>query len=209
MDLSEMFAPFVESPGVLTLWLANLILALSVGGAFAWGSFAYLRNAKSREPRKTLLAVSSYLGLLLALAAIVLWPQPFTAMLGVGIALFLLSLYAFFGAVVAHRDRRPSFAFVKTPPASFVQHGPYRFVRHPIYTAYLLTFFALACLSMVPLALLSAAWMGYLYYLAAREEEKSFGESPYAQQYEDYRASTGMFFPSFRALLRPAPQSGS
>jgi protein-S-isoprenylcysteine O-methyltransferase Ste14 len=207
MDLSELFAPFVESPGVLTLWLANLVLALSVGGAFAWGSFAYLQNAKSREPRKRLLAVSSYLGLMLAVGAIILWPQPITAMLGAGIGLFLLSLCFFFGAVVAHRDRRPSFAFVKTPPASFVQHGPYRFVRHPIYTAYLLTFFALTCLSMIPLGLLAGAWLGYLYFLAARQEELSFRDSPYAQEYQAYRATTGMFFPSFRSLLRSAPQS--
>lgn len=202
MELSELIAPFARSPLVVILWAFNLILALAVGGSFAWASFAYLRFADSREPRKRLLAVSTYLWLLVALAMIVFWPQTITALLGMGAALFVLSLYFFFGAVIAHRDRHPAFAFVKTPPISFVRYGPYRFVRHPIYTAYLLAFLALSCLSTIPVAGLAVLWMGYLYYLAGRMEEQSFRDSPYAAEYENYRSNTGMFFPSLRSVLR-------
>ena len=178
-----------------------------LAASFAWGSLAYLRFADSGEPRKCLLAASVYVWLAVAVVAIFLWPQPVTALLGVDAGLFLLSLYAFFGAVIAHRDRRPAFAFVKTPPASFVRHGPYRLVRHPIYTAYLLAFLALTCLSKIPLGLLAVLWLGYMYYLAASEEEQSFRNSSYAAEYETYRAGTGMFFPNLRSALRWLPRS--
>lgn len=202
MNLAELLSPFVRSPLVSTLWILNLLLAVAVAASFAWGSLAYLRFADVREPRKRLLAISVYLGLAAAVAVIVFWPQPVTALLGVGIGFFIVSLYFFFGAVAAHRHDRPGFAFVKTPPISFVSHGPYRFVRHPIYTSYLLAFFALTCLSAVPVALLAALWLGWMYYLAAREEEQSFDDSPYAEEYEAYRARTGMFFPRPRSFVR-------
>jgi protein-S-isoprenylcysteine O-methyltransferase Ste14 len=207
MDISEFLQPFLRSSQVLALWLLNLVLMLAVGASFAWGSIAYLRFADTRESRKRLLAVSVYVWLSIAIAAILLWPQPVTALLMIGAGLFVLGLALFFGAVIAHRDRPPAFAFVNTPPQSFVCRGPYRFVRHPIYTAYLLTFLGLACLSKIPIALLAVVYLGYLYFVASREEERSFRDSPYAADYEAYLARTGMFVPRCRQLIPKFPQS--
>ena len=78
--------------------------------------------------------------------------------------------------------------------ATLVTHGPYRFVRHPFYVT--------AALLMASVTLLTANWFigvsGFvvLALLAIRtpKEEQKLVER-FGQQYRDYMARTGRFFP--------------
>jgi protein-S-isoprenylcysteine O-methyltransferase Ste14 len=207
MNYGELVAPFFASPAVTVLWVVNLVLAAAVLVSFAWGSYSFLRFARTRELRKLLMAVSVYLWLAVYCVVIVLAPRQAVWLLGAGAGLLAISLYFFWGAVAAYRSNRPAFAFIKTTPDCFVSRGPYRLVRHPIYTSYLLAFLGGACLSTNPLLFISVVWLGSFYYVAAREEERSFQDSSFAEDYTVYRRATGMFLPRLRTLVFPFGRS--
>jgi protein-S-isoprenylcysteine O-methyltransferase Ste14 len=78
--------------------------------------------------------------------------------------------------------------------AKLVTHGPYRWVRHPFYVT--------AALLMASVTVLTANWLigvssvAILAFLAVRtpKEEQMLIER-FGQQYRDYMARTGRFFP--------------
>ncbi|KAB2920961.1 MAG: isoprenylcysteine carboxylmethyltransferase family protein [Bacteroidetes bacterium] len=76
-----------------------------------------------------------------------------------------------------------------------VTTGIYRYIRHPLYTTGFLFFSGLGLLSGVwPMLLLSSA---VLYLLHRRTEtEERFLLQRFGQRYEEYRATTGRFFPN-------------
>jgi len=87
---------------------------------------------------------------------------------------------------------RKSFA-IMAEARVLVRTGPYRFVRHPMYLAHFLIFF---CVLIQRLALLTAVF--YVMFAAgqvlrARIEERKLSES--FPEDEEYRRTTGMFFP--------------
>ena len=183
------------------MWILSVVLAGVVLVSFAWGSVFYLRFATTRDWRKRLMSLSVYLWLALYCVVIAKSPEPSLTMLSVAVVLLLLSLLVFWGAVLAHGRSRPAFAFIKTPLTSFVRSGSYRFVRHPFYTSYLIAFLAGAFLAANPLLLVSIPWLGTFYYFAANEEEQSFRDSPFADEYGRYRATTGMLLPKLRTFF--------
>lgn len=81
--------------------------------------------------------------------------------------------------------------------ATLVTHGPYRWVRHPFYVT--------AALLMASVTLLTANWfiggssVAVLALLAIRtpKEEEMLIER-FGQDYRDYMARTGRFFPQFQ-----------
>jgi protein-S-isoprenylcysteine O-methyltransferase Ste14 len=78
--------------------------------------------------------------------------------------------------------------------AKLVTHGPYRWVRHPFYVT--------ATLLMASVTVLTANWLigvscvAVLAFLAVRtpKEEQMLIER-FGQEYRDYMARTGRFFP--------------
>ena len=89
-------------------------------------------------------------------------------------------------------------AFSDDAPKALITGGPYRIVRHPFYAAYLLYWLAGWIATgnwfVAGTSVLAAA----LCVDAACREERKFMASPLSSAYEDYRADTGMFFPSLR-----------
>lgn len=80
--------------------------------------------------------------------------------------------------------------------ATLVTHGPYRWVRHPFYVT--------AALLMGSVTLLTANWLiglasllvlGLLAVRTPKEEQRLIDK--FGQQYRDYMAKTGRFFPRF------------
>jgi protein-S-isoprenylcysteine O-methyltransferase Ste14 len=165
-------------------------------------SMRWFRDRKEVTPAKTRLVLSAYVCATVQLLAVAFAPRPPAVCLGVGVGLYLLAQGVFWWARTAHGGQRPAFAGTTGRPTFLTQTGPYRFIRHPIYTAYLLAWLAGAIVSAQPWLLIPAGWMALLHYLAARQEEGHFAETPFAQDYEAYRRRTGMFFPSVRGLLR-------
>jgi len=187
------------------LWIVCLVLGAVVVVTSIWISACFLRLGSQRDSRSRFLAASTTTWIIVYGAAIYFsssLPPP-AVLYAVG-GLFFLSLILQWGAVRAHGKQPPAFAFVEQAPVSFVRSGPYALIRHPLYTAYLLALVggALLAADYWGWLLISIPWLGYFYYTAAREEERSFGNSPFAEEYEAYRAGTGMFLPKPWLLFR-------
>src|SRR5262249_405669 len=144
---------------------------------------------------KTLLTVSAFI-CTLAQLSVVSWIGPPSEILAwAGIACFGLANLVFWWALAAHGTMRPAFAFLDAKPSSFTRRGPYRVLRDPVYSAYLLGWVAGAVMTGEPWLLVTVAWMGTLYYIAARNEERDFAQTQYGTDYAAYRRRTGMFLP--------------
>lgn len=86
---------------------------------------------------------------------------------------------------------------IMTEARSLVRHGVYRFIRHPLYAGHFAVYlgYTLLHLHVATVAL-------YLLFVAgqavrARNEERKLAAA--FPEYEEYRAATGMFFPSYRS----------
>lgn len=87
---------------------------------------------------------------------------------------------------------RSSFA-IMAEARVLVRTGPYRWVRHPMYLAHFLIFLCVLLQRFAPLTLgLYVAFVAGQVLRARIEEKKLLAVFP---EYEDYRRTTGMFFP--------------
>lgn len=181
------------------VWIVSVVLGVLVALTSFWISAFFLRLSGHRDLRSRALALSTSAWIVVYAVAIYLSSAspPTVWILIVAAALFLVSLVLQWGAVRAHGKKPPAFAFVESAPSSFVRSGPYRLIRHPLYTAYISALVGGALLAKDHWywLLLSIPWLGYFYYTAAKGEERSFRETPFAEEYEAYRAGTGMFLP--------------
>jgi protein-S-isoprenylcysteine O-methyltransferase Ste14 len=82
--------------------------------------------------------------------------------------------------------------------AHFVDHGPYRFVRNPMYTGVLAAGMSVGLALGTWLLPLGASLVFTLFALRTRTEEKYLIER-FGNQYRDYMARVGRFFPTLRA----------
>lgn len=115
--------------------------------------------------------------------------------LGVGTLLNVVAHVAFWAAIRAHGDNRPSGAFAAAPPESLVLSGPYEFVRHPFYVSYVAALAAGAAFCGPLVMWLVPVWMAGLYGLAAVQEERLILRSSLGPAYAQYRRRVGMFVP--------------
>jgi protein-S-isoprenylcysteine O-methyltransferase Ste14 len=79
---------------------------------------------------------------------------------------------------------------------SLVNRGVYKIVRHPLYASIMLMLFggSIAYKNWLSAALTAFVFVPFMYYRAKQEEEllqEEFAE------YENYKKTTGMFFPKF------------
>ena len=82
--------------------------------------------------------------------------------------------------------------------AYFVDSGPYRFVRNPMYTGVLMAGLSLGLALGTWLIPLATSLVFTLFALRTRTEEKYLIER-FGQQYREYIARAGRFFPKLRA----------
>jgi protein-S-isoprenylcysteine O-methyltransferase Ste14 len=186
---------------ILTLWSLQLSLwiletALVIGYGIVW---------VTRPPAKSFARGfrEAVLPMLLVLLpfGIVTRPYTYNSLIPERAALHLGGLYALnflmilggllnIAGLIAMRK---SFA-IMAEARVLVRTGPYRFVRHPMYLAHFLIFFCVVIQRLAPLT-----GIVYLVFVAgqvirARIEERKLAES--FPEYEDYRRTTGMFFPN-------------
>jgi protein-S-isoprenylcysteine O-methyltransferase Ste14 len=174
----------------------------------AWGTWAtltctmrgYFRHARKRTPAKTALVGCAFVCTVTQLAVLSFAPPARPAWQWAGVAGFALAQGLFWWALSAHGKSHPAFAFIQVDPATLTTAGPYRLIRHPIYTAYLTAWTAGVVVTGQPWLLPTVLCMAPFYFLAARQEEKSYRASALAPQYEEYQARTGMFVPNVPAL---------
>jgi protein-S-isoprenylcysteine O-methyltransferase Ste14 len=188
----------------MALWIAAVVLGALTIVSFIWSSVFYFRFIYAPDTRKRWLKINACLCMSIAVVGFLFSCHPPAPVMIAGMVLLALSLFVFWGAILAHRGNRPAFAFVQTRPSRFVRRGPYRLIRHPFYASYLLFLLAAAFVGGFPLLILTVPWLGAFYYFAAREEERSFRDSPFARDYRRYARTTGMFWPRMLPVRRMA-----
>ena len=120
--------------------------------------------------------------------------------LALALLLFAACLALLFWATRATRPLRLHVAFDSVPPDSIMRDGPYRYIRHPFYTSYVLFWLACAIATLHPLSLGFLVVIAAINLTAARREEHAFAGSAFAAEYDDYRRTTGMFWPRLGAI---------
>jgi protein-S-isoprenylcysteine O-methyltransferase Ste14 len=174
----------------------TVLLAVPSGLAFAcfgWAAVAYFSHVRTRTPLKLLLNVTAPVCVLALIWDVHLGRHPLLGALGV--CLTTASLALFWGSVVSHGSARPAHALAGIAPTGLVRRGAYRVARHPFYLSYLLAYAGWGLIAETLLCLPVLAWLGLLYWCAARQEERAFLAGPLAGQYRAYCRSTGMFWP--------------
>lgn len=85
--------------------------------------------------------------------------------------------------------------FSQKTPQALVKEGPYRYIRHPFYASYVTVYLGLIILNYNWIVSLLSLVLILDYFFAAKSEEKKFLNSPFAEEYNAYKAKTKMFFP--------------
>lgn len=170
--------------------------------SFAWAMKRFFVQPAGMTPGMRLIKVCGTLFALLHFAAIFMTPDIPAWRGAAGSALYLGAAALFWWAIRTNSRKPLSAAFSPDLPVHLMAQGPYRIIRHPLYCSYLLCWFAgwivTGRLWLAPPILT----MLVIYLCAAAQEEKKFLGSPLADNYRQYRASTGLIFPNFWKLLR-------
>lgn len=82
-----------------------------------------------------------------------------------------------------------------------VTSGPYRFIRHPLYTAGFLFFLSLSLVSGLWWLGLGLA-IGMIPLLARTPKEETLLLAAFGEEYADYQARTGRYWPKIRKVFR-------
>jgi protein-S-isoprenylcysteine O-methyltransferase Ste14 len=188
---------------VTGLKLLTLAVAVIAYAAFASSVVLVFRRAtEGAGSGLTILKLGALSSALLGSAAIVRAPTtPSLAAIGLGGLVASLSLFAW-SIRTLRRNHRLTLAFSTDSPERMLTVGPYAMMRHPFYTSYLLTYLSVFVAAPSILSLLPVCFMSVVYGFAARYEERKFALSSHAVAYDQYRATTGMFFPRLHTLTR-------
>jgi protein-S-isoprenylcysteine O-methyltransferase Ste14 len=179
-----------------------LLASLLALGSFAWSRRSFFRRTEGvQSSRRGLGPLGTVFGVL---SAGVLGLSPASAqdpLAVVALVLILTSTVTFWAAVYAFKQDKPGIAFHGILPAKINTKGPYRYVRHPIYVAYML--YWIGVLIAVPsiITAVPVLIMGWYYNIAAQGEEREILASELGDDYEIYRARTGMFIPRLSRLF--------
>ena len=184
----------------------TVVLAVPSGLAlisFGWAALAYFSHLGVRSPLKVLLHVTAPLCVLSLLLDVHLGRHLLLGVSGVGVS--IISLAMFWGAVLAHGPARPAHALAGVAPTWLARSKAYRFARHPFYLSYMLGYAGWGLTAETLIAVPVLAWLGLLYYLAARQEERAFLGGSLADQYRAYCRTTGMFWPKLVSVRAGGP----
>ena len=178
------------------LMYTNIFLAFIAFLSFGWG----LKKFFIQPERKTLpMYFISEVGIICAivqLVALTLFNKNddlLTTILGA--LLFIGSITLYWTTIYVNRKNKLSLAYMDDRPSFLVKEGPYRLVRHPFYLSYILTWMAVPVVMFEPWLFITTLIMSLTYLGAAFKEEKKFAVSELANEYSNYKKTTGMIFP--------------
>lgn len=120
--------------------------------------------------------------------------QPVLAQV-IGLAVLLASYALYWLTIRESSAANLLSAFDEKNPHGLLKTGPYGYVRHPFYTSYLLLWGGWAVAAWSIWAIVPVAGMAATYWAASRDEEGKFSTTTMADDYAEYRKSTGRFFP--------------
>ncbi len=113
----------------------------------------------------------------------------------IGLAVLLASYGLYWLTIGESSEAKLLSAFDEKNPHGLLKTGPYGYVRHPFYTSYLLLWggWAIACWNIW--AIVPVVGMAATYWAASRDEEGKFSTTAMADDYAEYKRTTGRFFP--------------
>jgi protein-S-isoprenylcysteine O-methyltransferase Ste14 len=165
-------------------------------GSFAWG-MQKLFTVPKPVPRLVLVIKIFGTGFALASAYLLFNETRPLATIYVGWAFYIAGTLLFWLTYKSSKAIRFAFAFVDAPQELIFRKGPFRWIRHPFYSSYLLGWIGSVFISDHILLKLALAFMGFLYWKAATEEEAGFLRSELKSEYASYRSNVGKFIPRF------------
>jgi protein-S-isoprenylcysteine O-methyltransferase Ste14 len=179
-------------------WLFAVLL-LACFCSFAWGTIRVfvLPTGLTRGMQFIKLANTLIGGLDLIVILGSRAPLPGFSQNCLAVTLYFLGGGLFLWTAHTIKDRPFSAIYSTDIPVHLVVRGPYRFVRHPFYLSYLAVWSAGVFATGNAWLALPVAAMLWVYWNAAKSEERKFELSGLAQDYRAYRESTGMLFPRF------------
>ncbi|MGI9356734.1 MAG: methyltransferase family protein, partial [Rhizobiaceae bacterium] len=112
-----------------------------------------------------------------------------------GFGLLMFSFVLFWITIRESSKAKLLAAFDEKLPHGLLKSGPYAYVRHPFYTSYLIQWAGWTIAVWNIWAIVPVISMTVIYWVAARDEENKFLRTDMADEYREFVASTGRFFP--------------
>lgn len=181
-------------------WWVAIGLTSVTALVFVASMVGFFRARRGHMPLRLVLVASIAGGLVAVFAPLAGRVEIGEPAFAIGCGLLVMAQALFWWAVAAHGTIRPSGAFAVDPPETLTVRGPYRLVRHPFYLAYVLAFAGGAALTEARWVWLVPAWLGILYVVAARQEERLILASPLGRVYSEYMERIGGFVPRIRLV---------
>ncbi len=113
----------------------------------------------------------------------------------VGFVFLIVSFILFWITIRESSEAKLLGAFDEKLPHGLLKTGPYAYVRHPFYTSYLILWIGWAIAAWTVWAIIPVVFMTVTYWNAARDEENKFSKTEMANEYQEFVATTGRFFP--------------
>jgi protein-S-isoprenylcysteine O-methyltransferase Ste14 len=175
------------------VWFIKCLGLINLIG-FTWAAIFHFKHPEAIDYRKTLLSLSATFAT--GFNSYLLATVPFDKIHNTALVLFLFPLSFFiFVWALSVSAKKLDFAFSKSTPSELLQSGPYKFMRHPFYMSYSLTWLACFTLTLNILSGILVVWMGFLYFIAARYEERTILRGELSKNYLEYKSSVGVFIP--------------
>lgn len=183
----------------MTLLLRILLLTteITLFGSFIWVILRWFK--KVEQTKRWELYLIKYAGLIfVALHLIAASMSSFQnkILYAIGMLLLFLSAVLFFWAINVFKAQPPAIAFSDEIVSPLQTNGPYKYIRHPFYSSYFLAWLGGTLATCNWWLLISVIVMGYVYYKAAKEEEKLWLSGKNREEYIVYKNQAGMFFPT-------------
>jgi protein-S-isoprenylcysteine O-methyltransferase Ste14 len=213
-DLEAHYGQFGYSwPEIRALWVTRLLIWIVETGILLGYILAFLTRRQARSVARGFMETLFPLVLGILPFVIVVTGYTYHEWFPERSRCHLAGLFAINGILIAAGaanvigllSLRPAFT-IMTEARVFVRTGLYRLVRHPLYAAHFVIYLCYTLLHLhVGTAALYVMFVAGQSVRAHNEEKKMAAVFP---EYEEYRESTGMFFPrmwEFRPRVRKDP----
>ncbi|MDM0078795.1 methyltransferase [Variovorax sp. J2P1-59] len=127
------------------------------------------------------------------------WPLWSTV---VALTFYAYALLMFWWTYLTNRSTPFDFAFSGRSPMGLTRAGPYNAIRHPFYSSYIAGWLAGAIAAPNLATLTVFLLMTSVYVTAAFREEAAFRRSELCDDYAEFAAETGLFWPSASGVMR-------
>ncbi len=173
----------------------TLVCALGwvIIGCHSWSLRYHFNMPKVPSGMKVISTFVIFSAIILTYLSFSLEQPTIVQMLGFGLMIFSFLLF-WITIRESSKAKLPS-AFDEKLPHGLLKTGPYAYVRHPFYTSYLIQWIGWAIATWVIWAIVPVVFMTVTYWNAARDEEDKFSKTDMADEYREFMANTGRFFP--------------